>query len=358
MNNEMIEVNKAVAEFDRVAAGLADLETKYKDVVFDVSTSSGMAVAKSARAEIREPRYEVEKIRKSAKAPILALGKHLDSEAARITLALEAIENPIDSVIKAEEQRIAAEKAEKARIEAERVAGIQLLIANIRNIPQQFVNASAEDIQMTIDLTAATDIALDQYAEFTGEAMQAKAQTISALADLLTNAQEREAEQLRMAAEREELNRLRAEQVERDRVAAEQRAQTEAAERAEREAYEKKVRAEQVAEQQAARERIAEMERQQAEIDRQRRELEEQQRATAHAEADRIAAAAREKQEKAEAKAKAKREQEERKAREQFMQVGPDPKEIISLVAEHYGVEESIAINWLSRHEFGDLLAA
>lgn len=74
----------------------------------------------------REPRYEVERIRKAAKAPILAIGKRLDADAARITAELEKIEAPIDAQIKAEEREAkarrdaeAAEAAERLRLERE-----------------------------------------------------------------------------------------------------------------------------------------------------------------------------------------------------------------------------------------------
>ena len=110
MSTELTEVTKAVAEFDRVGAGLAELRKQYGNVVYDVTTTAGMNDAKVARAAIREPRYEIERIRKAAKAPILALGKKLDTEAARITSELEKLERPIDGAIKAEEDRKEAEK--------------------------------------------------------------------------------------------------------------------------------------------------------------------------------------------------------------------------------------------------------
>lgn len=122
MSTELTEVTKAVAEFDRVALGLASLREKYGSVVYDVATTAGMTDAKAARLAIREPRYEIERIRKAAKAPILALGKKLDSEAAQITGELEKLEAPIDGAIKAEEERKEREKnaAEQQRLAEER----------------------------------------------------------------------------------------------------------------------------------------------------------------------------------------------------------------------------------------------
>ena len=84
MSTAVVEVQNAVAEFDKVAAGLAELKGKYAGVVFDVTTTKGMDEAKAARAAIREPRYEIERVRKAAKAPILKLGKELDDRAKAI----------------------------------------------------------------------------------------------------------------------------------------------------------------------------------------------------------------------------------------------------------------------------------
>lgn len=357
MNTEMVEVTKAVAEFDRVAAGIAALQDKYKDVVFDVSTASGMTVAKNARAEIREPRYEVEKIRKAAKAPILALGKHLDNEAARITAALEEIEQPIDSLIKTEETRKEAEKAEKARIDQERIDSLRAKVEKIRRHADLAVGKSPDEITALTANVALVEISVEHFGEFSGEALQAQNETIDRLNELHAKAVEHEAEQLRLAAEREELNRLRAEQAERERVAAAERAEAERKAREVHDARVAEMRIEQ-GRQEAEQRRIAqEQANAQAEIDRQRRELEEQQIAAAQAEADRVEMIEREKQEKAEATAKLKRDKEARKQREQFIADGPGAIEIVKLVADHYGVETAFATNWLGRYDFSEMMS-
>ena len=111
MSTNIEKVSGALAEFSRVEAGIAALTKAYAGVVYDVTTTEGMGAAREARRIIREPRYEVEKVRKDAKAPLLALGKEIDAEAKRITAALLAIEEPIDQQIAAEEARKEAEHA-------------------------------------------------------------------------------------------------------------------------------------------------------------------------------------------------------------------------------------------------------
>jgi hypothetical protein len=101
MSTDLAEVERTIAEISRVETGLAKLRADYFGVVYEVHLSEGLEAARAARRAIREPRFEVEKIRKAGKAPLLALGKMLDAEAARITRELVAIENPIDAQITA-----------------------------------------------------------------------------------------------------------------------------------------------------------------------------------------------------------------------------------------------------------------
>lgn len=91
-NADLELVQNALAEFSAVEAGLAELRRRFGGVVYDVTTTAGINDAKSARAIIREPRYTVEKVRKEAKAPLLALGKKIDADAKRITAAILEID--------------------------------------------------------------------------------------------------------------------------------------------------------------------------------------------------------------------------------------------------------------------------
>ena len=86
MSTAIVEVQSAVAEFDRVAAGIALLQQEYAGVVFDVSTTKGLDAAKTARATIREPRYEIEKVRKVSRSGDKGPWKQWWSEMARKTV--------------------------------------------------------------------------------------------------------------------------------------------------------------------------------------------------------------------------------------------------------------------------------
>ena len=121
-------VQGEVAKFDKIAAGLAAIEAAHpKNVIVDaINTPAGMRSAESAWRAWRGPRLEVEKARKAAKAPVLALGKAIDTFAAELEAKLSAGEDHYKAQITAEEERRAAEKAEAARKEAERLDGLRL----------------------------------------------------------------------------------------------------------------------------------------------------------------------------------------------------------------------------------------
>ena len=315
MNTDIEIVTGALAEFDRVDSGLASLSATYASVVFDVATSKGMDAAKAARAAIREPRYQVEKVRKGAKAPLLAIGKKIDSEAARITARLLELEDPIDLQIKTEESRKEAERQAKIEAERLRVANIQERIAEIRgavtaaaNSPSALILEHRGDIErMTID---------ESFAELQASAEAAKAETMAALDDLHAKALAREEESRRIVAERAELERLRREDAER----------------------------------QAAAE--AERRREQAEIDAhnaaERARLAEEDRA-ARAAREAEAAAHREVMAAEQARLAAERAEIER----QRAPVPPPPMqpptsdEIVAVLAAHYGVSLAVVRVWL-----------
>lgn len=322
-NTEIELIGTALQNFDRVAAGLALLEKNYKGVLYDVETSMGMEHAKAARAAIREPRYEVERLRKGAKAPILALGKRLDAEATRITNALLTLEEPIQQQIKGEEDRIEQEKMAAAAREAARVANIQHLIDGIRGWPANAVGKpSALVSQMLND---ATDYRIEEsvFQERTEEAKGVLMISVTALNGVRAERVTHEAEQERIKAERIELDKLRAEQAERDRLARE----TQAAENARQ--------AETLRQERAENDRIAR--ERQAEFDRQAQE----QRTAQAAEQARIAAdrADLERQQAA-----LRKSQEPPKPSKRI----PTRGEILDVLAKHYGTQVKTVEKWMT----------
>lgn len=350
MSTELEAVTTQVAKFDAVAAGIKALQEKYTGVIYPVTTAQGMAEAKAARAAIREPRYEVERIRKAAKAPILALGKSLDDRAKRITAALEAIEAPIDQQIKAEEDRKEAERQAKVNAELARVAGHQERIAEIRGAVTAAATCTAQEILYHIEDVEKLP-ADESFEEFQQQAVDAKDATLARLREMHGAAVQREAEAARIEAERKELEQLRAEQARRDaeeraRLAEEARIAREAqeAERAKQQAELEAQRAEQERLAKAERERLAaERAEQEKALAEQRRQQEE----AAAAERERIA------QERAALAAEQERQRQQREAEEAAKRIAnrPSDEEIVAVLAERFKVPTSAVRSWLGWNE-------
>jgi hypothetical protein len=129
-------VRSEVLKFDNIEAGMADLEARYpKDVVCEVATTAGMDQAVEARRAWRDPRIAVEKARKAAKAPVLELGRRIDSFAASLEERLRLGEDAYDSQIKAEEARKEAIRQQRLQEEAARIAAIRRRIVEVFSVP-------------------------------------------------------------------------------------------------------------------------------------------------------------------------------------------------------------------------------
>lgn len=344
MSTDIELVGKALAEFDTVAAGLEQLNKTYKGMLFDVETYSGMELAKASRAVLRKPRYEIERIRKEAKAPLLAIGKKLDAEASRITAEILKLEEPIDQQIKSEEARKENEKLAALAAEQKRKDDIHAKIDAIRAWPTQATTQGAESVAKLLETAKA--YAIDtSFMEFAATAQTALDTSRQALSGILAERIAQAAELARVQAEREELAKLRA--------AEEQRQAAERARLAEEERAAK-----------AARD--AEAARQAAELKKQREELDAraaEQRKQQEAEEARLKAAREQlKREQAEARRKAEEVENQRIAAEKAEQdrraaaalaakkaTYPGDKAIVDALAFHFGVTEQVVHGWLAR---------
>lgn len=262
---------KAIVAYSRTEHALTILRDKYKGATYDLTTTAGDKAARAARLELKTLRTDLEKKRAELKAPALLFGKTIDSEAARLTAEIQALETPIDAQIKADEkrredERIAKEQAEAARrkVHTDGIAKIAGYVALATDLP-------AERIAAGIAYLEALD--LSGFEEFTAEATETRGRTVSALQALHTKAVSREAEAARLEAERIEQARIAAEQAETARKLKEQqdelaRQLAEVRQREERIRQEEEARAaekERLEKEAAARE---EQERQQAESQR------------------------------------------------------------------------------------------
>lgn len=279
-----------VAVYNPIEAGLAELRQRHGHVLTappDVSTATGMKTAKEGRSELKTLRTSIEKARVAEKAASLAYGRLVDSEAKRITDAVEPLELAYDGAIKAEEQRIEALRQAELEAERTRIAGCMTRIQAIKDVRETAL--LARDSARLKTLIDAMPAHMEQpFDEFQGQAETAFNEVCETLKQLHGVKVETEAQAEVLARQQAELAAQRAEA---DRVEAERQA----AAKAEREKFERE-------QEQARAAQRAESDR----IEGEKKLLADQQ----CAEADRIAAAVRkaddEKAEKERAAAKKK----------------------------------------------------
>lgn len=229
MTTDTIEAPKIetkIAEYSPTAAGLAELALRLKDRAYDLTTTKGDKEARADRLECVRLRSSLEAMRKELKAPALERSRLIDDEAKRINAAILALEEPIDEQIKAHEAAREAERQRKAEAEQRRVDGLRDRISQIAAVAQRAAGKPAAEIQAKLQLIVAIPIG-DDFAEFKEQATRVHAETLESLRQMHEAAVAQEAEAARIAAEREELERIAAEQkAEAERLAA-QRAELE-----------------------------------------------------------------------------------------------------------------------------------
>lgn len=343
-----------------VALGASEHEKSLVDLVAQSATivaiknTAGREQCHRALMNIRDARVNLQKVGKDARDDATKFSKAVIAEENRLIALISPEETRLAEIRDAWDEAREAEKQAKLQAEARRVAAIRELIEEIRIAPGACPGkTSAELIEHAEDL-ARSQITLELFQELAGEAEVVRETAVLQLRLMAKHAFDREQEEARVAAERAELAKLRAEQEKRDRVAAAARVEQEridrerrdaeeaarrvaldkadAIMRAEREAHDKRMAAERAEMQRQQDEAAAEQRRRQKEIDAEqaaaRAELQREQDALAaqrRAEAD---AAAQKQREADAASAKALREQlkaeakaiEERRAKLEVMQ--------------------------------------
>lgn len=207
-----IKDGQAIVAYTRTQAAVAELRQKYQGAKYDLTTTAGDKAARAGRLELVTLRNDLEKKRKQLKAPALEFGKKVDSEAARLTAEIVALEDPIDAQIKADEQRREAERRAKEEAEAARRKVHTDGIAKIAGYVAQATDLSAARIGAGIAFLERMDCA--GFEEFTDEACATRDRSIEALRAMQIKAQAREDEAARLEAERVEQARIAAEQAE------------------------------------------------------------------------------------------------------------------------------------------------
>jgi len=324
-------VSTELTVIERAANVLAFDETKTKLValaaesarIVEITGAPGYQEAQAARVKLKFARVDIEKRGKAAREDAQAFAKAVIGKERELVEIIAPEEDRLQALQDKWDSVVALEKAAKAEAERLRVLNIRLAIDAVRGLPLQAVGATSAQIADLIN-RANAPLGIDAQ-EFDVEARRAQQEAVdrltsahaAAVADEIRREEERkerEAEAARLAAERAELERLRAEQAKREaderaklaaeRDAEEKRqaearaaqieadrkaaAEREAAAEAERQKVAEELRMQRAAEEQARRERLAA-----EEADRKEREAKE---AAERAERERVAAEAAERQ--------------------------------------------------------------
>jgi hypothetical protein len=276
-----VQANAAVAlGSSKVEAELIELAGKSKSIVA-ITNKDGRAECHQAAMTAKEARINVEKAGKSAREDATAFSKAVISEEARLVALIKPEETRLIELRDGWDAKVKAEKEAAEELERQRIAAIKARIAEFGLMVSDAAMLEAYGAEQELVVALAVEID-DSFAEFYGDAVEAKASAVAKLREIVaakTAAEalaakvkaEQEAEAARLAAERE---RMADERAELDRQQAEQRAAE-----AKRQAEER-----------------ARLDAERAELDRQRREIEaaqaEQRRMdAARKEAEQLAAA-------------------------------------------------------------------
>ncbi len=208
-----------IAEYQPHEEQIVRLESTYGKLVVDCSTTEGYESAKEVRVDIRAVRYALDKTTKTAIVPYQQKVKDAQARVNQVkefgeTLRARVLvlEEPIDEMIKAEEKRVADAKAEKERLERERIEGIQAKIGHFRNVVPAYATRLAADIATMLERVKASVILPDEYGEFEAEATIARDNAIEQLETLHKAALDREVAAQKLLDQQKELEELRAKQ--------------------------------------------------------------------------------------------------------------------------------------------------
>lgn len=213
--------------------------------ITNVVDSNGRKEAHAAAMAIKGARVDIEKKGEDARKDANAFSKAVIAEARRLAEIVEPEEDRLIGLRNDFDAKVAAEKAEKERIEGMRKFAIQEKIHAITSLAVKHAGASATELHYVLSELAQRVITEEEFAEFSVDAQAALDTTAHALLTLRSAAQEREAEEAerQLAAEaarkqaeadRLELEKLRAQQAEDARIRADESARIEQERAAER----------------------------------------------------------------------------------------------------------------------------
>lgn len=183
-----------------------------------ITNKAGYDQCHAARMVLKNMRLEIADRGKTAREDAQTFSKAVIAEEKRLLGLITPEEDRLEVLQDEHDEKIEREKREAAEAEERRVTGHRMHIQTIResiNIP---FGATASSIAREIATLEATVID-ESFEEYEDQARDAKVAAITVLGSMRETAAAREAAEEEARKNREELERLRAENAERDRLA-------------------------------------------------------------------------------------------------------------------------------------------
>lgn len=190
----------ALARFGDWKPQAQALVERYREVVFDPSTTKGAKELAAAIADVRAPRYAAQNVSKASKAELAKVSKAIGAEEAEIIKFLEPTESRLVKIRDDHEAEALRKKQEAQRAEDERKEKLAAGVARIYGYIRQATGLPAERIAAAIAFVEGLSFG-DEWQEYRQQAEDAKGEALVQLRQLHADA----VEAARLKAENERL---------------------------------------------------------------------------------------------------------------------------------------------------------
>ena len=211
-----------VVEYNIETAVIESLKSKYD--IQEIKNGRDYAFVMAGLAEYRELRLRIDERHKELKKDALEYGRAVDTEKNRLKGLLEPGEVHLKAVRQAEDDRKSTIKAEKERIERERVDKIRMSISSIQQLVRIDLTMSSEEIEKRLSELENFQITEEVFQELTTEAQTVFDETFANIQIALISRIEWEKEEKARQAVTERLEKIQLEQeIERQKIDEEKR---------------------------------------------------------------------------------------------------------------------------------------
>ncbi len=182
--------------------------------IVSITNAAGYAECHSARMRLKDTRIGIDCLGKLAREDAVQYGKAVISEKDRLIGFIFPEENRLSALQNAWDEAKEAEKAAKKKADDDRCSKIRSSIAAIVDLSRASTLQSSDHVRSVIEYAKSINISPEQFQEFSGQAERARKETLDMLDVILRDRVSMELEKERIAAERIELEKIRAQQAE------------------------------------------------------------------------------------------------------------------------------------------------